>query len=112
MTSINASSPAVLNLAGSVAGSVRADSSADRNAAASAEQKTQVDRQGDLTQTLSDVADPEFGGDRDADGRMPYHRGSAQKAADDEAAPPGREPARRPAPDASGELGRVLDVEA
>jgi len=97
-----------LGIAGSIVGSSRPESVIDRAKAASAEQKAVVDLRDSLV--LEDVADPEFGSDRDADGRLLYRRPDLSgQAAAEEAGSGG--PDHRPA-DPSGDSGRRLDLEA
>lgn len=114
MSTIGSTSPAGLNLAGSVAGTIRADSAVDQNKAASAEQKANLDRRDALTQTLGDIADPDFGSDRDADGRLPYHRSAAADVPSepDEHSTGAATRRRAPTADPFGDRGNSLDVEA
>jgi hypothetical protein len=73
MTTISSSS-AALNLAGSIVGGIPAHSSTDRNKAVSGDRKMIDDREADLSKTLGEISDAELDSERDADGRLPYHR--------------------------------------
>jgi hypothetical protein len=106
MSTIGAAS---FGLASSIVGSSRPEAATNQIHAASAEQKARVDQKALLARTLDDVADPELGSDRDADGRLLYRRsgspaGTADEEVDGEGAP-------RPA-DAFGDRGKSLDLEA
>jgi hypothetical protein len=101
-----------LGLASSIVGSSRPESATNQIHAAAAEQKARADQKQIVSQTLDDVADTEFGSDRDADGRLLYRRSGlppdqmdGQSAGDDEAA------TARP-PDAFGDRGKALDLDA
>ncbi len=100
-----------MGLAGSVVGSSRPEAAVDRQKAASAEQKARIDQKDALVRTLDDVADPEFGSDRDADGRLIYRRPDQSSQAADGASKSAAG-AIRPAGDAFGDRGNKLDIEA
>lgn len=109
MSTIGSPNAAGLGLASSIVGSSRPEAVTDRTSAAAAEQKAIVD-QNDVD--ANDVADAEFGSDRDADGRLLYRRPAGphgapalEVPANGEATPP------RPA-DAFGDRGKTLDIEA
>jgi hypothetical protein len=105
------STPAA-HIAGSAAGAQRRDAATDRVAEAGAEQRITSDRQDLSARSLGDVGQMDGSADRDADGRRydePPDRLLATHPADDaETAPP--EPPR--VPDASGDRGRRLDLDA
>ncbi len=113
MSTIGSATAAGLNLASSIVGSSRPEAAGDQSQSFAAEQNAQVDRLAQLSKTLGDVADAEFGGDRDADGRMPYRRStSAAGRSTDSTAPSPASVPPRPASDAFGDRGNALDVEA
>lgn len=108
MSTIGAAS---FGLAGSIVGSSRPEAASNQFHTAAAEQKAKVDQKLLLSRTLDDVADPEFGSDRDADGRLLYRRsGLPAGAMEGEAAGDASETSR-PA-DAFGDRGKSLDIEA
>jgi hypothetical protein len=112
MSTIGSATTAGLALAGSIVGSSGPEAVADRSKAASADQKARVDQKDLLSQTLDDVADPEFGSDRDADGRLLYRR-PGQPAANVNGDPSSSQEAIAPRPvDAFGDRGKALDLEA
>ena len=101
-----------IGIASSVVGSSRPEAATNHTHAASAEQKARADQKQVLARTLDGVADPQFGSDRDADGRLLYRRSGpatdeqgAQSAPDHDASTP------RPV-DAFGDSGKSLDLEA
>jgi hypothetical protein len=102
-----------LNLAGSFAGVQRASADPDRDKAESAVQKFQADQQALAAHGLSDVAEAELTGDRDADGQSAF--GSDRSDSSEPANPPHdhapKQQGRR-APDAMEERRTVLDLEA
>jgi hypothetical protein len=110
MSTIGSATTAGLGLAGSVAGATGAEAGLDRTKAASADQKARVDQSDLLAQAMDDVADPEFGSDRDADGRLLYRRQArSNRASGGSAAQEQTNP--RPL-DAFGDRGGALDVDA
>jgi hypothetical protein len=112
MSTIGSPSAAGLGLASSIVGSSRPEAATDRSKAASAEQKARVDQKDLLAKTLDDVADPEFGSDRDADGRLLYRRsGQPARSGKGDDASSQAPAAPRPA-DAFGDSGNALDIEA
>jgi hypothetical protein len=99
-------------LASSIVGSSRPEGATNQIHAASAEQKARADQKQVLAQALDDVADPQFGSDRDADGRLLYRRSSpptgemeGQSVTDQEGSMP------RPV-DPFGDRGKSLDLDA
>jgi hypothetical protein len=112
MSTIGSASVAGLGLAGSIVGSSGPEAAADRNKAASAEQKARVDQKEISSKTLDDVGDPEFGSDRDADGRLLYRRSRQPAPAANEDAAASQPPATPRPADAFGDSGNALDVEA
>jgi hypothetical protein len=112
MSTIGSASGAGFTLASSVVGSSRPDAVSDRNRVA-AEQNAEVDRQSTLSETLDDVADAEFGTDRDADGRQAYRRsGNSPEPTTSELQGPSVAGSPQHASDAFGERGNSLDLEA
>jgi hypothetical protein len=101
-----------LGLASSIVGSSRPESAANPLHAASAEQRALVNQKELLAQTLDDVADPEFGSDRDADGRLLYRRSAPPKDAHDPNASDNDEPITPRPADAFGDRGKSLDLDA
>jgi len=111
MSTIGSASATGLGLAGSIIGSSRPEAAIDESKAASADQKARADQEL-LSNALDDVADPEFGSDRDADGRLLYRRsGHAANSAKGDAASSQAPVTPRPA-DAFGDSGKTLDIEA
>jgi len=111
MSTIGSASSIGMGLAGSIVGSSLPEAATDRSKAASAEQKALVDLK-DLAKSVEDLADPEFGSDRDADGRLLYRRpGQPAGDANHETALSREAPTQRPA-DAFGDRGKALDIEA
>ena len=103
-------STASFNVAGSIVGSSQPDAATDRLKAASAEQKARVDQNDLSAQALDDVADPEFGSDRDADGRQLYRAPNSPRRPDGQIAQD--QPEQPPPADAFGESGNALDLQA
>jgi hypothetical protein len=116
MSSIGSTSIAALGFAGSIVGSSQPEAAVDQSKAASAEQKARTDQKDLAAQALDGILDPEFGTDRDADGRLLYRR-SPQPApngngnGDEGESSNPQETAPRPA-DALGESGKSLDIDA
>jgi hypothetical protein len=109
MSTIGAAS---FGLASSIVGSSRPEAATNHLHGAAAEQKARADQKSLVASTLDDVADPEFAGDRDADGRMLYRRSRAPAdAAEGEVADGGEGSESRPS-DAFGDRGKSLDLEA
>ena len=100
------------HIAGSAAGAQRRDAAADRLAEAGAEQRITSDRQELSARSLGDVGQMDGSADRDADGRRydepPEELPALNPAEDPEAT--AAEPPR--VPDASGDRGRRLDLDA
>jgi hypothetical protein len=101
-----------IGMASSVVGSSRPEAATNHTHAASAEQKARADQKQVIAQTLDGVADPQFGSDRDADGRLLYRRsGSPAGERDAQSAPDHDASTLRPV-DAFGDSGKSLDLEA
>ena len=100
------------HIAGSAAGAQRRDAATDRAAEAGAEQRITSDRQELSARSLGDVGQMDGSADRDADGRRhdePPDRLPVPNPAED----PGTMTSEPPrVPDASGDRGRRLDVDA
>jgi hypothetical protein len=110
MSAIGPGNVGPLNIAGSFAGAQRASADPDREKAEAAVQKFQTDQQALAAHGLSDVAEAELAGDRDADGRSALGSfGSEPTNPPQDHAP---EQQGRRAPDAMEERGTVLDLEA
>ena len=107
MSSIGPGNIGALNLAGSFAGARRGEVNTDRDKASSAEQKFKLDQQ---AMSLDDVAETELSSERDADGRLPYTQMTPPEAPSEEDQEQQSQPL--PAPDAFGERGASLDLEA
>ena len=112
MSTIGSATAAGLGLAGSIVGSSQPEAATDRSKAASADQKARVDQKELLSQTLDDVADPEFGSDRDADGRLLYRRPGQPAGNANRDAASSQEPMTPRPIDAFGDRGNALDIEA
>jgi hypothetical protein len=112
MSSIGSTSAAGLGFAGSIVGSSQPEAATDRGKAASAEQKARIDQRDVLSETLDDVADPEFGSDRDADGRLLYRRPDQTAGDIDDAPAAGGETNGPRTTDAFGNSGKSLDLDA
>jgi len=101
-----------IGLASSVVGSSRPEGATNQIHAASAEQKARADQKQVLAQSLDGVADPQFGSDRDADGRLLYRRSRPSTGEMDEQSGTDQE-ASLPRPvDAFGDSGKSLDLDA
>lgn len=111
MSSIGAASIGALNLAGSVAGTQRGGVDNDSVTQNAANQKAASDRAEQSARALGDVSEADLSSDRDADGRQPYGRMSrpAEDTGDDHASDRGK---RHRVPDALGERGNTLDLQA
>lgn len=101
-----------LGLASSVVGSSRPENAANQIHAASAEQKARADQKQVVAQTLDGVADPEFGSDRDADGRLLYRRSGPPSDEKDGASTADQETSLPRPVDAFGDRGKSLDLDA
>jgi hypothetical protein len=112
MSTIGSASSIGMGIAGSIVGSSLPEGASDRSKASAAEQRALDGHKDVLSKSLGDVADPEFGSDRDADGRLLYRRsGQPAGSADDETAASLEASTPRPA-DAFGVRGKALDIEA
>lgn len=98
-----------MNLAGSAAGTQSSTSDTDRVKQNAANQKANADRNAQSARALDDVAETDLSSDRDADGRQPYGRLS-RPGLDEEGEESTAETLH--APDATGERGNTLDLQA
>jgi len=109
MSSIGPGNIGALNLVGSFAGAQRANADVDGAKAESADRKFQIDQRALSSDSLENVGEPELSSDRDADGRLLYAENESEERKDREE---GDQAPRRSHPDAYGESGRLLDLEA
>jgi hypothetical protein len=118
MSTIGGTTAAGLNLASSIVGSSRPEAVSDQGKALSADHKAQIDRDAAIKESPDDVADAQFGTDRDADGRQLYRRrqpDTAEPTEDailDESVGSALSPTRSHATDAFGDRGNALDIDA
>ncbi len=110
MSSIGPGNIGALNLAGSFAGASRGEVNTDRDKASSAEQKFMVDQQ---AMSLDGIAEAELSSERDADGRLPYAQiEQPEVPSEEEEEDQEQQSQPLPSPDAFGERGTSLDLEA
>jgi len=108
MSAIGSPGLGAINLAGSLAGVQKNEASSDRVKESNSARKFQVDQQSMSAESMGDVSDPGFSTDRDPDGRqssVPSRSGQ-----DEDPSPSSAE--SRHAPDAFGERGTLLDLDA
>jgi len=98
-----------LSIASSFAGAQRTESSTDRDKAEAAAKKFHVD-QNSLSSQADDVAEADLSADRDPDGRLPYDGSPRQQSSNDAHDTQSHSPGL--APDAYGEKGKALDLQA
>ena len=108
MSAIGPGTLGALNVAGSVAGAQQPQAHTDRAREESAQRAFQIDQQLLSSRDVDDVAETVLSRDRDADGRLPYEPSSQSSPGDEEAEPK----SSKRSPDAFGERGRALDLEA
>tara|TARA_R110002095_G_scaffold155309_1_gene134882 strand:- start:2706 stop:3035 length:330 start_codon:yes stop_codon:yes gene_type:complete len=109
MSSIN---PSSVNLNSSFAGALRGDANVEKEKAEAAQRNVSIDQKAMTEHQLQDVGDADKPGDRDADGRMPFDQEEDAEAQPKPKAETAEdEPATR-IPDADGELGTHLDLDA
>ncbi|HID22971.1 MAG TPA: hypothetical protein EYP14_11305 [Planctomycetaceae bacterium] len=108
MSAIGPGTLGALNVAGSAAGAQHSQAHVDRTREESAQRTFQVDQQLLSSRDVDDVAETLLSRDRDADGRLPYEPPAEGSAEDEETTPP----SSKRSPDAFGERGRALDLEA
>ncbi|NOX56811.1 MAG: hypothetical protein GXP27_20690 [Planctomycetes bacterium] len=108
MSAIGPGTLGALNVAGSVAGTQQPQAHTDRAREESAQRAFQIDQLLLSSRDVDDVAETALSRDRDADGRLPYEP-QGQPSADDENA---ESKSSKRSPDAFGERGRALDLEA
>ncbi len=99
-------------MASSIVGSSRPEAATNQIHAAAAEQKSRVDQKALAARTHEDVADPEFGSDRDADGRMLYRRSGLPAGIADANDSVDSDGNTSRSADAFGDRGKSLDLEA
>ena len=109
MSAIGPGNIGALNLAGSAAGAQRAEADTNQNRADAAGRKFQIDQKKLSSQSLDDVAETELSSERDPDGRLPYERNHSEQSERDNS--DAKEKSDR-APDAFGDRGNSLDLEA
>ncbi|HUG92162.1 MAG TPA: hypothetical protein VML55_15080 [Planctomycetaceae bacterium] len=112
MSLIPATSLPAAHIAGSVAGSQRREALADQSAEASAQQRLSSDRRELSARSLGDVGEMDGSADRDADGRRYDQPAEPPPDAPAGDAPTAVSDATPRAPDAFGERGTRLDLEA
>ena len=100
-----------LNIVGSLAGAQRNNAADGELKTAAAERQFQLDQKAMSAKSLGDVAQMDHSSDRDADGRMPYQAPERTPAAAEQDENKSRQSVRH-APDALGERGCRLDLEA
>ena len=102
-------------LPASVAGAQRSGGDADQVKAGQSDQKFRVDQQRFADRGLGDELETDTShgqvSDRDADGRLPHGPGGGPPAPPEAKTPEAAADAP-PAPDALGELGKVIDLDA
>ena len=113
MSSVGPFNPAGFNLAGSLAGAQRTSGDKDQTAAERAAQKQQAEQ---TANAEKDVSETDMSPDRDADGRQDFSSGGSagdeQDSTDEISAPGSDTLPDTPAPDAFGERGNSLDLNA
>jgi len=110
MSSIGPGNIGALNIAGSFAGAQRTEAETNRSKAEAATQRGQVDPKSMSTEAVDDVAEADLSEERDPDGRMSY--GGSWTS--DDSPDTSRDQTKQPdaVPDAFGERGNSLDLEA
>jgi len=106
-----------VNLAGSAAGAQRnAAAESDRLKESGSQRSSEASLKEMSSRSLEDVGQTDESADRDADGRMPFGDGEGELAKppenSDVAIAPDGVTRRRLIPDANGQRGRRLDIEA
>lgn len=109
MSSIN---PGAVNLASSFAGAQRSDASADKQKAEAAQQNMAIDKKTMTDHQLHDVGNSDKSGDRDADGRIPLGHDEAEEQDAESEDQTLEEDLSARIPDAEGEVGTHLDLDA
>lgn len=120
MSAIGPTGMGGVHLAGSVAGLQNSGSNQDRARAESADRSFQISRDAMQVRATEDVSEAELSSDRDADGRMSWNEEDArdEPAAEETAARKATtggsdtSSTHHRAPDAFGESGTRLDLEA
>ena len=116
MSAIGPGTLGALNLAGSLAGAQQSHAHTDRSKETGTQRAFQIDREVMSSHDLDDVAETDLSRDRDADGRMSYGRTPHEETDEGstETEDTGREQGQKPlrTPDAFGERGLTLDLEA
>jgi hypothetical protein len=109
MSSIGFNNIGAMNIASSAAGAQRTEANANNNKAEAAGRKFQVDGQSMSAQSHDDVAEADMSTERDADGREAFGERRHPEAEGEEAKTPRQ---TSTAPDAFGDRGGALDLEA
>jgi len=113
MSAIGSPGLGAINLAGSFAGVQKNEASSDRIKESNSARKFQIDQQSMSAESMGDVSDPDFSADRDPDGRqlsVPSRSDSDQD--ENESLSSAMSPQPRHAPDAFGNRGTLLDLDA
>jgi hypothetical protein len=111
VSTVNTGNLSSINLAGSLAGALRNNSTEGESKAAAADRKFQLDQKAMSARSLGDIAEADRSADRDADGRQAYQRPDRPGAVEEQDSGETQRNAP-PAPDAFGERGSRLDLEA
>lgn len=108
MSAIGSPGLGAINLAGSLAGVQQNEASSDRVKESNSARKFQVDQQSMSAESMGDVSDPDFSADRDPDGRQSSVPSRSGRGKEESLSSTGS----RHAPDAFGERGTLLDLDA
>jgi len=117
MTAMGPGHLGAVNLAGSVSGTQRNTAETDRAKAGAAERNLQADLKALSAKSMGDIGETDQSADRDADGRRMLDPGETDAGQPDDAPMQAESPRfagsrHRRIPDATGERGQHLDVEA
>jgi hypothetical protein len=110
MSSIGITNLGAMTVAGSAAGTQSNAADTDEIKQNSANQKAVADRNVQSAKALGDVAETDLSSDRDADGREPF--GVWRRPGRDDGGHEEGRPDSPRVPDAAGERGNSLDLEA
>ncbi|QDT97641.1 hypothetical protein [Gimesia aquarii] len=108
MSSIN---PSASNLQSSFAGAQKSEANVDKQKAEAAQQNMSIDKKAMTEHQMQDVGNADKSGDRDADGRMPFGFDGEEEHPESKDSKSEEHHSTR-APDAEGELGTNLDLDA
>ncbi len=108
MSSIN---PSASNLQSSFAGAQKSDANVDKQKAEAAQQNMSIDKKAMTEHQMQDVGNADKSGDRDADGRMPLGFDDEEEHPKPKDSKPEEDHSTK-IPDAEGELGTNLDLDA